>query len=144
MILYFLPFLFWWNSNPHNGFLATNTALLFFSGLLFLHQLGRLASELGAVIPEPALVFEGKMAAWAVVLFGIIPCSLMAVLGGIMSRSGEGSLFNSLAVIAGNINPWLLRLPLVPVSLGIVISLRARHACVLNLKKLAVGLTLAG
>jgi hypothetical protein len=133
--VYFIPLFNWWTETPHNDLLAANAILLYFASLHFLYHVCRSAGRLGDILKDATIVFEGRVGAWLVILLGMLPGLIICFLAALMTAGGQGSFYNSVFLLTHTLNKLLIGLPLIPASLSLVVTWRAKESCFYTLQK---------
>lgn len=129
LIIYFAPFVSWWEILPATAYLLTNLWLFFLTTAGLLHLLNRVAEDIAEQTDCRSLSIEARFCRKAVLLLMALPLLLIYLRAAASSVIHGGSLYSEIAQILIALPSWSILLFLFPFPMTMANLWRAKNQC---------------
>jgi hypothetical protein len=135
LLIYLGPFVYWYSFLPRSGwYYLTNLCLLLGAAMWLLFAVNRLAGELGAETQDRDLMMESRLCSWSIVLLMVLPMILTTAFSSYMALKYESSLVAEMRGVRQESPWWIHIFFLIPLSLTMTSSWKAKEKCLALLK----------
>jgi hypothetical protein len=132
--VYFAPFVYWWQRVPDNRFFTTNVLGLVFCSLWILLLINQLVGELARALGDRTFRVEASVCGWGVIVLLMVPFLLSVAYAFVAADRHEASLQGLLLFMYRNMPSWLTVLFLLPFTMTMACSWKAKESCLTRLK----------
>ena len=129
LIIYFAPFVSWWEMVPATPYLLTNLWLFFLTTAGLLHLLNRMAEDIAEQTQCRSLARESRFCRKSVALLMALPLLLIYLRAAAASLIHGGSLYSEIAQILLALPSWSILLFLFPFPMTMANLWRAKNQC---------------
>jgi len=129
LIIYFAPFVSWWEMLPATAYLLSNLWLFFLTVAGLLHLLNRLAGDVAEQTDCQSLALEARFCRRTVFLLMMLPLVLIYLRAAAGALIHGGSLYSEIAQNLIALPSWTLLLFLFPFPMTMANLWRARNQC---------------
>jgi len=130
ILLYFTPFLYWWEQAPEEIYYAVNAFLFWSCTIFILVLLNQMASELALRTKDKLFALEAHLSVWAVVLMLGIPLLLTVIYAFYFGLRHQTSPFAHLKVLIQGSPGHMSIIVLLPFALTIINLWKTKQKCI--------------
>lgn len=134
--LYLSPFYHWWDIRPYENLFMLNVLGLLLATTCSLYLINQVSALAGLVGGEDTFYIEAKLCAWSVVLLMALPIGGCALYATIVSLRFDTSIYSELMQLCRGLNSWVYALFLLPFTLTMASTWKAKETCLLRLRTL--------
>lgn len=129
LVIYFAPFVGWWEVLPDRAYLLTNVWLFLLAVAWLLHLLNRLADDIAGQTGCRSLAGEARFCRGSITLLMTLPLLIIYLRAGFFTLIHGGSLFSEVAQVLSGFPTWFLLLFLFPFPMTMANLWRAKNQC---------------
>jgi hypothetical protein len=136
LLMYFAPFFHWWDRMPHETFFTVNVLAFVFCTVWVLYVLNQLAGLAGVALDDDTFYIEAKLCGWSVVLLMLLPFAGIVIYALQASLRFKSSLYTEFSQVYRDLPPWMFPLFLLPFTLTMASTWKAKETCLRGLRRL--------
>lgn len=135
--VYLSPFVHWWRLRPGVLYFSVNVLVLLVATMWGFLLVNQLASEVARVFGDRTFQVEAQLCGWISVLFLLIPTLVVLVRSVQTTFEWESASVVSLIVIPYLVPRWSVAMALLPFTLTMTSTWRAKETCLRALQRLS-------
>ena len=129
LMVYFAPFVYWWQRLPYETFFLINILLLAVCAMWLLMLVNGTIEELAGLRGWHALRNLAEISAWSVIFLMVLPFLALFLTSLASTVRFNGNLFAELAALQRRVPLWAAALPLVPCAATMTAAWRGKEHC---------------
>ena len=129
VLVYFSPFVYWWERLPFAPFYIANMLVLVICATWLLLSVNRLASEIGRALGDRTFALEADLCGWCTVCLLGLP--ILLSLGFTIHSTGLAELdwLTQWVTLNATLSRWVYIFILIPITLTMTSAWKAKESC---------------